>query len=205
MPTIAFYSYLINAEALHIENDENYQKGSYRNKCCILSSQGKLILSVPLKGGKHNNTNIRDVEIDYSEPWVLNHLRAIKSCYGKSPYFEFYFEDIKGILEKNFHLLVDLNSNLIEHFSHLLGIGKEILFTDAYLKRYENPWVDKRNLISPKHKYFDRLNTDFRFTNYDQVFSDEVAFEPNLSILDLLFCRGPEAILYLKDIYLLTD
>jgi hypothetical protein len=34
---------------------------------------------------------------------------------------------------------------------------------------------------------------------YPQVFADKIEFFPNASILDLLFCMGPLANIYLKD------
>jgi hypothetical protein len=37
---------------------------------------------------------------------------------------------------------------------------------------------------------------------YPQVFSDKIEFIPNASILDLLFCMGPSANIYLKDKHL---
>ncbi|MBA2748463.1 MAG: WbqC family protein, partial [Tatlockia sp.] len=35
---------------------------------------------------------------------------------------------------------------------------------------------------------------------YSQVFEDRLGFQPNLSILDLLFCEGPNAINLLTSI-----
>jgi hypothetical protein len=39
---------------------------------------------------------------------------------------------------------------------------------------------------------------DKNFVKYNQVFEDRTAFQPNLSILDILFCEGPETNSILK-------
>ncbi|MBR1688393.1 MAG: WbqC family protein [Prevotella sp.] len=53
---------------------------------------------------------------------------------------------------------------------------------------------DFRSVISAKHPQAD---PEFVPRRYWQVFGHKLGFLPNLSILDLLFCMGPEAILYL--------
>ncbi len=57
--------------------------------------------------------------------------------------------------------------------------------------------LDMRNKILPKNFQKDRENWKPR---YPQVFEDRVGFQPNLSILDLLFCEGPNAINLLNSI-----
>ena len=56
-----------------------------------------------------------------------------------------------------------------------------------------NP-LDLRSVISAKHPLPD---ADFESKPYWQVFQQKHGFQPNLSILDLLFNQGPESIFYL--------
>ncbi len=199
LPTIAFYSFMINSDYFLIEAHENYQKGSFRNKAQILSSQGPLTLSVPLMKGKNNQLNIKKVKIDNQTHWQLNHLRALKSCYGKSAFFEFYFDDIEAIYKQSFDFLFEVNTAFIITINKLLSIPPPN-FTDQYQKEYR-PECDKRGFVSPKAKHQQRLHGQFTFSIYDQVFCEQQAFVSNLSILDLLFCMGPESVIYLKSIY----
>lgn len=165
-----------------------------------MSSQGALLLSIPLKNGKNSQQKITDVLIDNDSTWNINHLRSIKSCYGKSPYFDFYFSRIKAVLDLKHNFLFDLNLSLINTIINLLNIEEAIEMSTSYLKKMSVDFEDKRNALSPKTKD-GRIDSDLNFKQYDQVFSDQIKFEPNLSILDLLFCLGPEAPLYLKSIY----
>ena len=54
--------------------------------------------------------------------------------------------------------------------------------------------TDYREAIRPKHALPD---PDFSPRPYYQVYAQRFGFQPNLSILDLLFNMGNEAVLYL--------
>ena len=58
--------------------------------------------------------------------------------------------------------------------------------------------LDFRNSIFPK-KHRQKEDGAFKPVHYSQVFEDKNGFIPNLSILDLLFCTGPQAILILEN------
>lgn len=201
LPTIAFYSFAINETTLLIDQHEHYQKGGYRNRAEILSAQGKLTLSIPLQSGKNNQTPIREVIIDHSVNWNKNHLQTIKSCYGKAPFFEFYFPDIELILNRKHQFLFDLNHEIIEKLNKWLGVEDKVNFSDHFYSETTQGIQIMRNLISPKTRLRYQLDPFFNFLNYEQVFSEVTVFEPNLSILDLLMCKGPESRIYLSEIW----
>ena len=200
IPTIGFFSLLYNSDKFVIDIHEHYHKGSYRNRCEILSSQGSTSLSVPLKSGKNNQKRITEVLINNEEKWALNHLRSIEACYGKSPYFDYYFHLCRTILQQSHNKLFDLNKIFISTFAEILGVEEKIEYSSEYLAHPQENIDIKRDFISPKKKNQAQLDTLFDFKPYDQVFSEEQQFAPNLSILDLIFCQGPEAVLYLAKI-----
>lgn len=197
IPTIGFFSLLYNSEALIIDKHENYHKGSFRNRCEILSSQGRSSLSVPLRSGKNNQQAILNVAINNEEKWGIKHLRSIEACYGKSPYFEYYFHYCRSILERKHSHLFDLNMEFINCFAEILDLKEKLEESTTFIDSSNEILDLKRDFISPKTKDQERIKAFFEFTPYDQVFSEERAFEANLSILDLIFCQGPEAVLYL--------
>ena len=76
-PPAEYFSLINNADAVIIEQEENYIKQTYRNRCRILSSNGILILSVPVIKGRNIKAHVKDVTIDYSKRWQQVHLRAL--------------------------------------------------------------------------------------------------------------------------------
>ncbi len=185
-PSIQFWAFAQKHGCVKLEKNENYQKRSYRNKCVILSSNGALTLSVPLKKGKNNQTKISDVIISYEDNWIKKHLTSIESAYRSAPYFEYYFDEIEQILLSKYTCLYDLNFHIIDWFGNLLHIP--ILETEVYKQECV---MDFRHKILPKSRALD-------YPKYIQVFSEKLAFESDLSILDLLFCKGPETRSYIN-------
>ncbi|MFK8007024.1 MAG: WbqC family protein [Saprospiraceae bacterium] len=197
LPSIQYVSKLLQFSRVMLEQHENYSKGSYRNRCHLASSMGLLRLSLPLAGGKNQQQPIREVKLKYDEPWQNQHWTAIKSAYGKSPFFEHYEHRFLPIFQKKYEYLWDWNWDLLHVVLEIISLKKNIELTKKFDKELEEEIVDFRNKISPKeNKKFE--DVDFEQAKYVQVFEAENGFLPNLSILDLIFCAGPEAEIYLE-------
>lgn len=196
---IQYFCKLISYEKVVIEKEEHYIKGSFRNRCVIAMSDGKHSLSIPLEKGKNQQTDIREVRIDYSQNWQLMHFRTIKTAYGSAPYYDYYEPYILPFYKEKTEYLYDYCLFFQETICRLLKIKPNITFTDTYQKDYsDTETIDFRNHISPKfYNKAEAFDFEFNAFPYPQVFEDKNGFISNLSILDLLFCTGPEAIYYL--------
>lgn len=179
------YYKLFNKYKLIIEANETYQKRSIRNRCQILSSNGPLTLSVPLKKGKTLKL-ITEVEIAYDTNWPTKHISAIRSAYGSAPYFEHYCEPIFELIAAQSKYLFDLN-NEINEFLVKNNFIKSANYSTEYLIGQQGN-LDYRN---SKQAYLEVLP-------YSQVFEFKYGFTNGLSILDLIFNLGPESISILK-------
>ncbi len=187
-PVISSYKMFLISTHIKFEQCERFQKMSFRNRCIISGSNGLINLTVPIKNGRQTKEMIRDIKIDNEQRWQLQHWRAIESSYRRSPFFEFYSESLKALLFKEQAFLFDLNITINEWLLKKLGIQKPIGFTNDYIKEYnEKDFVDLRNEWFPKN--FKEVRKEMQ-VKYIQVFEDKFGFIPNLSILDLLFCKG---------------
>ena len=183
-PCVHFFSLLSEHDTIVLEAHETFQKQSYRNRTQILSSQKVENLLIPVLSG-NSHLPIRDIRIDHSQKWRIIHQRAIRSAYGKSPFFEYYSEDILSLYDNPVPFLFDFNLNVLTLCLKLLKWKKKILLSSGYQTldaTKMSDFKDFRGVIHPKKE----LQTDFK--PYQQVFGRQ--FEPNLSILDLLFCEG---------------
>lgn len=192
LPPISYFVVLLKQQSIFIEQYENYQKGSYRNRCHIATSNGILRLSIPLEKGKNNQQKMNTVRIYNHENWQTQHWRAIKSAYGKSPYFEYYTDELLPFFQKKYDFLLDWNMDLLRFMIDNIALPINFQLTSNYIEKSENN-QDFRGFISPKRKI------NFQNIHYGQVFENKHGFLPNLSILDLLFCKGPESLLVLRD------
>jgi hypothetical protein len=190
LPPVEYFSLMHNADNILVEREENYQKQTYRNRCCILSANCIQTLTVPVYLGSFHKTPIKEIRIDYSKRWQQVHLRAFTASYGSAPFYEFYFEDFERIILENHELLIDLNSSLMLVAMKIIGLEKNIVLTDAFIPpgKTDN---DFRYEITPKKK------SAFAQREYTQVFKHNNQFTGGLSIIDLIFNAGPESINYL--------
>ena len=170
------------------EQYEFYQKMSFRNRCIIAGANGSIQLTIPLELGRNQKTIMKDVRISNEDPWQKQHWRSIESSYNRSPWFEFYKDELSALYKKPFTFLADWDLACFEWCVQKLNIPVSVFLTDKFGKEYsEQESVDFRNKLLPKNY----LN--FESIKYQQVFEERVGFLPNLSVLDLLFCEGKNA------------
>jgi hypothetical protein len=186
--TINYVITLFQFSNIKIEQYETYQKMSFRNRCVVAGSNGLVNLSVPLEKGRSQRQLMKDVRISLTDNWRIQHLRTIESCYNRAPFFEFYRDGVWALLEKEETFLLDMNLRILEWLKKTFKLTATISLTENYMKHYSGDWTDCRNHILPKNYLSEPINV-----RYTQVFEDRLGFLPNLSILDMLFCSGPEA------------
>lgn len=192
---INYYARLTRQQELLLEQYDSYSKQTYRNRCIILGPNGVITLSIPVKRRKGVKNAVRDIRIDYESNWNRIHWRSLVASYASSPYFEYLADEIRPIYERSFTFLIDLNRILIEHMLGFMGLKIPVHLTEAFEPIVSE--TDPRHFIHPKT---DQAVADPGFVPfaYHQVFSDRLGFQPNLSILDLIFNMGPEALSYLR-------
>jgi hypothetical protein len=194
LPPIGYFVRIANSQSIIIEREENYIKQTYRNRCEIYSSNGKLSLTIPVKKTFGNHTKVKDIKIENSVKWQLNHWRAIMAAYNQSPYFLFYQDELKEFYFRNFEYLLEFNTKLLEVVLKILKIQRNLFFTNEFSKTTMENCIDFRMILNPKASHVIVLK------EYSQVFKERYGFQSNLSILDLLFNIGPESSEYLRSI-----
>lgn len=169
-------------DVVYIEAHENYIKQTERNRCAIATANGRQNLSVPVSVPAAKCL-ITEVLVSDHGNWRHNHWEALKSAYGMSPFFDFYQDDIRPLFEPNWNSLFDYNMAIANRMLKMLGIDKKLASTDTFKGNlHRNPDVEAAG-VGP----------------YYQTFQRRHGFIPHLSILDLLFNEGPEAIVRLTD------
>jgi hypothetical protein len=187
LPPVEYFAVISQAEETFIEREENYLKQSYRNRCYILSSHGLQLLTVPVYLGSQHKTPVKDIRIDYTKRWQQVHLGAIIASYGSSPYFQYYFENIEKIISRKVDFLFDLNIELIDSILKMLKLSSKITCTTYFepVGKFEN---DFRYKISPKKE------SHYSAKGYTHVFDSDNRYSYRVSIIDLIFNTGPEAL-----------
>jgi hypothetical protein len=188
VPPIAWMHIFMANEHAVIDLAEHYAKQTYKNRCTILSANGPLHLSIPVKKPQYlHKAKVLEIKVENEFTWQKQHWEAICSAYNGSAYFEYYKHLLEPIYHHTYTHLHQLNHDLL---MVLLKILKSTRMPD-YSHAYLNVGVDYRNLIHPKKP------TVYSCKKYPQVFAYKYGFVPNLSVLDLICNCGPQSLSYL--------
>lgn len=216
---VQWYQKLYRYDRVFIERCDTFRKQTYRNRCVIATTNGAQALTVPVERAA-GAQQVRDIRISDHGNWRHIHWHALLSAYSESPFFDYYADDIRPFFERKWEFLYDYNMEICQKMCELLDITPHISPTGQYIHADDlpSPLVEKdgshsetggsncetacisgtvadfRDAIDPKHPLEDR---DFAPKNYYQVYAVKHGFMPNLSVLDLLFNMGTEAIFYL--------
>ncbi len=181
-PSISYLANLTNAKLLLLENCEHFVKSSNRNRCWIAGPNGALLLTIPISGGRSHKQLYREVVAENTKSWRRQHWQSIKSAYGKSPFFEYYEDELATMYYDQENQLWAINLHLLKWLLQKLRLHVEIQQTKDFLHQYEQD--DCRLYAAWK-----RLD----LPAYYQCFSEKNGFLSDLAGIDLLFNLGPEA------------
>ncbi|WP_324721461.1 WbqC family protein [Salinimicrobium sp. HB62] len=184
---------MLKAKEVVFENEDNYQKQTYRNRMYIYGANGKLLLNIPIKhtGNKSGHQKYRDIRIENDFPWQKQHWKSLENVYRTSPFFEFYEDEFFPLYHQNFEFLMDFNYHTLELVLECLQTDIPFTKTSEFILEPKG-MLNGRTLVEAKNRKPKQLET------YPQVFQEKFGFLNDLSIVDLIFNEGPNAVNYLQ-------
>ena len=181
--SIHFVKTLMENKNVLFDLEAPFTKMSFKNRMVIVTSQGPLMLTIPIVGGRDQKTPIKDIAITYDSTWSAQHLKSITTSYKRAPYFEYYEESLHALYLNKPAKLVDFLLLCSEWLQSQLKVNWDLTIpyhqvdVDAVIK-YQDPWLPKN---------YSRIEG---MPKYQQVFTGQNDFITNASILDMLFCVG---------------
>lgn len=191
-PNITQMAIIAQSDVVTFEMDDNFAKQTYRTRTYIYAANGKLLLNIPVIYTQKNRQKYREVKISNTENWQSLHWKSLLSAYKTSPFFEYYEDELRPLFETKAEYILDFNLKCFDTILECLQLEKSIKKTQEYNHKVTDV-SDFRNLVNPKS------TLELQNKEYTQVFGDKHGFIPNLSILDLLFNEGPNALDYLEN------
>ena len=191
LPPISWFSVFLREDAeIVFEQFESFPKQTYRNRTAVYGANGRLLLIIPVK---HNGTRtINEIEVSHRDSWEKIHWKSIKTAYQRSPYFEYYEDQLEQIFNFKTNSLFAFNLNALKIIQKILKTEKGYSLTEEY---FRNPTEENyREKFSPKKEQ------EYILEEYYQTFTEKFGFQEDLSIIDLLCNKGPESLTYIKNI-----
>ena len=213
LPFMGFFKKIQSCDIFVELDDVAYTKSDFDNRNRIRTHDGSMFLTVPILN--KFNQKLNEVKIANNENWNYKHVKTIQSNYQKTPYFEKYSEYIEKIIMNPWKKLLDLNLSLIEYIYNELkletkiikssdlkidSIGSEKLL-EICKKLSATTYVSGelgKNYLNEKIFHDAGIKIIYEKFQHPVYTQQHEGFIPNLSILDLLFNEGNNAINILK-------
>ena len=213
IPWIGYFDKLQKSDCFVFLDQVQYKDREYQNRNKIRTKDGWMWLTVPVASKGKGRQRICDISIDNGFPWARQHLKSLKTCYGRSKFFQNFHPFFEKIYSRNWQKLVDLNLEIIRYLLKELSISQDLYFesdlrivhkkteriieicrkikADTYLSGIgAKAYIEEEKFVQAGIKL---TYQNFVHPVYCQQFSaKDNDFIPNLSILDLLFNVGTD-------------
>ena len=213
MPWRGYFHLIQRADVFVFYDDVQYDKHGWRNRNRIKTVAGPQWLTIPVlaKGNTESGLPIHEARISPAEKWAKKHLAGIAQSYGKAPFFEAYRALVESFYAPPPPLLADFTIDTTKKIAQALGLTKTQFLRSSELQ-IEGAKNDRllalltkvgatHYISGPSAKaYIDEAafaaaNISLEYQVYDYPEYEQLypPFDPQVTVLDLLFMKGPAA------------
>lgn len=218
IPWRGYFDQIARADIFVFYDCVQYDRRGWRNRNQIKTPTGNQWLTIPVlsKGSRAEGISIKDVRINWDRRWNNSHWETLRRAYSKAPFFDRYSELLQGFFAQSPETLADftcsltialaaelsINNTSFVRSSDLPALGTK---TDRLLSILKH--LGATHYISgPSAKgYLDEealreagISLEYMNYHYSEYPQLHPPYEPNVSILDLLFMTGADAPNYLN-------
>lgn len=190
--SVDYYAAMLRFGCVGICGYERYNKrNKHLNRMEIAGTNGIQTLSVPLSK-PNGSMKVSEVGLSEHGNWRHIHWGALFSAYGRTPFFDYFADDLKRIYEdRGINTVFALNMALHYAVIDFLDLPVETVALDGKIGYDGLECVDARDSIA-----------DFTPSGYSyyQIWQCRYGFQKGMSMLDLLFNEGREAVFCLLKI-----
>ncbi len=214
IPWRGYFDQIHRADLFIFYDDVQYDKRGWRNRNLVKAPRGKQWLTIPVHshGAQTENIPINQIRIAWDHPWNQNHLKVLQHSYVKTPFFDRYQSLLEGFYQRHDEFLADFTIDFTMRLAYELGsthtqfmrsseiVGIDGQKTDRLIQILQA--VGATHYVSGpsardyiENEKFEKagLTLEYMEYNYPEYPQLYPPFDPQVSILDLLFMTGPEA------------
>lgn len=218
IPWRGYFHQIYKADIFVFYDDVQYDQGGWRNRNRIKTPNGSQWLTIPVltKNVLQNRIPIKEIYINWEQKWNVKHWRTLQQFYSKAPYFQQYAPVLEEFYNRHPQLLADFTIDLTIALAKELGIDKTRFIRSSELKIAEEDKTSRlvnileavganhlvcgpsvKNYLREDQFLAERMSIEYMVYTYPEYEQFYPPFDPNVSILDLLFMTGPHAHQYI--------
>ncbi len=216
IPWRGYFDQIRRADLFVFYDDVQYDKRGWRNRNQIKTAHGKQWLTIPVnsRGAQTGRIPIHKISIVWDQPWNTDHLQSLRHSYGKAPYFGRYFPLLEEFYNRHDEWLADFTIALTIRLAQELGIRQTRFLRSSGLEAtgqktdrlisilrqvgatHYLSGPSAKDYIEPEK--FAKAGVTLEYMQYDYPEYPQFypPYDPSVSILDLMFMTGPEALKY---------
>ena len=214
IPWRGYFDQIFHADLFVFYDDVQYDTRGWRNRNRIKMPGGSHWLTIPVnaRGAQTEHISINQIKIAWEHPWNLEHLKALQHAYSKAPYFDQYRPLLESYYARHDEYLADFTIDLTIALARELGIqhtqflrssqlnpsgSKTDRLVDILLKVGADHYISgpsARDYIEKEKFEQHNITLEYMAYNYPQYEQLYPPFDPQVTILDLLFMEGPDAL-----------
>ncbi|MBW7885224.1 MAG: WbqC family protein [Caldilineaceae bacterium] len=213
IPWRGYFHQIWKSDIFIFYDDVQYDKHGWRNRNRIKTAQGVRWLTIPVrkKGNVTQGIPINEIQIDPTSSWAQAHWKTLQQSYSKSPYFERYAPILEEFYSARPEMLSDYVIDLTLALARELGIqhtrflrSSELAIPGSRTARLVEilTHVGASHYISgpSARSYMEEdllaaanLTLEYMVYEYPEYEQLYPPYEWSVSVLDLLFMKGPDA------------
>ncbi|MHA1279978.1 MAG: WbqC family protein [Candidatus Helarchaeota archaeon] len=217
IPWRGYFNIIGRSDIFVFLDDVQYEKGSWRNRNKIKTHNGLQWITVPVLTKGMLEQNVNEVLINNKTNWPKKILSSVYFAYKKAPFFYRYYNWFEKILLQPWEMLCDLDISMTKQIAGFLTIQTDFVKSSQLRVPLELKGVDrilyicqklkaKQYISGPRAKAYlgdgssfaqkgiELIYQQYNYPEYPQLHG---AFEPAVSIIDLLFNCGDESRKYI--------
>lgn len=210
LPWLGYFDKIDRADVFVLLDNVQYKKNEWQNRNKIKTAQGWQWLTVPVKYKYPQSIN--EVTINTAVNWQHKHQQAIKTNYAKAPYKNYLDDFCANIFSGSWEMIAQLNIQVVKSLVEALGIDTQVFVASDLEGFPEDP--DERLIAITRYfeadtylagnggsQYMDLSKyekqgielvfQDYKHPVYRQPYG---AFEPYMSVVDLILNHGNESL-----------
>ena len=216
IPWRGYFHQIQKADVFVFYDCVQYDDRGWRNRNQIKTSRGLQWLTIPVhsKGAQIHAIPIKDIRIVRDQPWSKKHWAALVQNYGKAPHFARYAPLLEQFYARQDELLADFTCDLTIALARELGLQTRFvrssmlpaqgMKSDRLLSILTHLGAE-HYISGPSARDYMELDkfaaagisVEFMTYDYPEYPQRFGAFEPAVTILDLLFNTGSDAPRYI--------
>lgn len=223
IPWRGYFHQIAIADTFVFYDDVQYDTNGWRNRNRLKTHNGVCWVTIPVlhKGAHAERIPINEIRINWDRAWNEKHWSLIYQSYNRAPHFDRYAPLLQEFYQQHPELLVDITIPLTITLARELGINHTQFIrsssleltgskTDRLINLLQTIGADHyisgpsaRDYIEPEKFEAAGIRLEYITYGYPEYPQLYPPYDPQVSILDLLFMTGPEALQWIigKDNY----